>query len=104
MYIFFFGFVALNPKQILGTKLTESEIAIAQKLLFILAFNLCIMLIGVFFRTNIMANERYSMLKGIDALKTISNPFLGMIALILGFRSITLGMVSLVVTIFCVFV
>ncbi len=97
-------FVALNPKQILGTKLTESEIAIAQKLLFILAFNLCIMLIGVFFRTNIMANERYSMLKGIDALKTISNPFLGMIALILGFRSITLGMVSLVVTIFCVFV
>ena len=76
-------FVAICPVQILGSKLTGTEIFIAQKLLFILALNLCLMLVGVFFRTNIMANERYKMLKGVDALKTVSNPFLGMIALIL---------------------
>ena len=97
-------FVAICPVQILGSKLTGTEIFIAQKLLFILALNLCLMLVGVFFRTNIMANERYKMLKGVDALKTVSNPFLGMIALILGYRSVALGVLSLLITSFCVFV
>lgn len=93
--------IAINPSTYFGDGLTANELVLTENLLIILSINIAFTLIGTLFRTNIQANEKYTFLKGIDTLKAISNPFLGMIVLFFGYKSIAVSIASLVITLSC---
>lgn len=113
LFIFsFLGMIALisgllistYPREVFGKGLTEDELNLSKKLLIVLSANIAITIFGMLFRTNIQANERYTFLKGVDVFKTISNPFLGMIMMLFGFKSVAVSIITLIISVTCVLI
>lgn len=88
-----------NAQMILGGKLTLEEIELARKIMAILVVNVALTLpLGVF-DSYIIANEQYFFQRIITLLQTVLNPFLVLILLFAGYRSIVLASVTLFLTI-----
>lgn len=92
-------FIASYPEKTLGDKLTPEELALSKELLMILAMNIALTFVSTIFTSNVRANNRYVFLKGIDALRTIFNPFLSIFALLLGYKARFIVTLSLIITI-----
>lgn len=89
--------LALNVKALFGTGLSSSELEIIKILMVIMAFNMALSFPGSVFVSFITANERFVFQKIVNMIKTVFSPFVTLLVLFCGFRSV--GM-TLVVTLF----
>ena len=83
---------------IFGKKLTPDEILLAQKLLRIMTVNAALTFPISVFESHVTINERYLFQKIVAMGKQVLNPLIMIPLLILGFRSVTLTIVSLIFT------
>ncbi len=85
------GILTTNVHNIFAEKLTSNEIETARILMIILVINVAISFPASVFNSYITANEQYIYQRVITLIKTITNPFLMLMVLFLGYGSI--GMV-----------
>ena len=91
-------YLSFNLQIVFDTGLTESEYATAKVLMLLLTFNIAISFPASVFQTIIAANERFIILKGLAALKTIVTPLMTLPLLLLGYRSIAMVSVTVIVS------
>lgn len=97
--VFLAGIILVkNSQLIIGNKITGSELKLSKILLFLLTINLSIYMPSSVFNAFISVHEKYIFLKGIDLVKTVSNPFLTLPLLIWGYGSIAVVAVTVVLT------
>lgn len=90
--------MAFNTECVLGGKLAVSELATAKILMFILVINCFLHFQIVVFNNYIIAHERFIVLQVINILGIILNPCLTFPLLLIGYGSISLGVVLLFIT------
>ena len=84
---------------IFGKKLTPDEIALAERLLRIMTVNAALTFPISVFESHVTINERYLFQKIVAMGKQVLNPLIMIPLLIIGYRSVTLTVVSLIFTI-----
>lgn len=84
---------------IFGKKLTAEEITLAEKLLRIMTVNAALTFPISVFESHVTINERYLFQKIVAMGKQVLNPLIMIPLLIIGYRSVTLTVVSLIFTI-----
>ncbi len=87
--------IAANPRLAFGSELTEEEIDIAVRLMYIMTFTAAANFPASVFESNIMVNERYIFLKLLAFVKTVINPLLIIPMLMIGMRSEAIAYMSL---------
>lgn len=99
-------FLTFHLEIVFSTGLTASEYETARVLMFISTINLAIMFPMSVFQNIISANERFVVLKLLGMLKTVFSPLVGIPLLLLGFRSVVLVVVTLIISIItdCIYI
>lgn len=92
-------FITINLNLVFSDGLSFSEYVIAKKLMFILTINLTLMFPMSVFQNIISAYERFIALKLLGMIKTIFSPLLCIPLLLLGYKSIALVSVTLIISI-----
>ena len=92
--------IAANPRLAFGEKLTEEEIALAVRLMYIMTATAAISFPLSVFESNTMVNERYVFLKSLAFIKSVVNPLLIIPLLMIGLRSEAIAYMSLAFTLF----
>ncbi len=94
------GFLlAAHGEVIFGKKLTAEEVALGETLLKIMTVNAALTFPVSVFESHVTINEQYLFQKVVALLRQVLNPLIMIPLLILGFRSVTLTIVSLVFTV-----
>jgi len=88
--------LVMNTNKIFRSKLTADEIVVTKALMTLLVINVGVSFPFSIFSTYITANEQYFFQRVLNLAKVVANPFLSLLALMLGFRSI--GMVCVTVS------
>lgn len=89
----------LNINSIFKDGLNANEINTARNLMILMIINIAISFPANVFDSNITANERYVFQRIIVLLKSILNPFLTLPLLLLGYKSVSLVIVTTIITI-----
>lgn len=84
-------FLALNSNLVFGNQLTNHELNITKILIIILVFNLAISFPSIIFNSYITVNEKFIFQKTAQLIRLVSNPFVILPVLYMGYGSI--GMV-----------
>ncbi len=91
--------IAASPRLAFGDKLTEQEIALAVKLMYIMTATAAVSFPLSVFESNTMVNERYVFLKALGFVKSVINPLIIIPLLMIGLRSEAIAYTSLVFTV-----
>lgn len=91
-------FFAFNLELVFDTGLTSHEYQIARTLMLILTANLAISFPMSVFQSIISAHEKFIFLKLLGMIKTVVSPIVTLPILLLGFRSIAMVSISVVLT------
>ncbi len=91
--------LSMHGDVIFGSKLTAEEIALGERLLRILSVNAAITFPLSVFESHITIHERYLFQKMVSMLKQVLNPLVMIPLLIIGYRSVTLTVVTLIFTV-----
>ncbi len=86
------------PQLLASSALTEPEIALAQKLMYILTVNAAVAFPISVFESHVMVNEQYLFQKIVAIGKTVLNPLIMIPLLLCGFRSVTMVCLTLFFT------
>lgn len=99
-------FLTLNLELVFSTGLTASEYEIAEVLMLLSTINLALMFPMSVFQNIISANERFVVLKLLGMLKTVFSPLVGIPLLLMGFRSVVLVLITLIISIItdCIYI
>lgn len=97
--LIFGSLLYINIGQILGDKLTITEIDKAKYLILIMVFNISLSFPLSIFNSYITANERFLFQNLVQILRTVVNPFVMLPILIMGYGSIGMVMVTFIVNI-----
>lgn len=101
---FMFGMLlTFNTNIVLGNKLTSNELSLAKILMFLMTVNMSISFPVSVFSSIVTSRECFIFQKIIELLKTIFNPILVIFALMLGYGSIGLVLVSTLLTVVAAF-
>lgn len=92
--------IAGNPRLAFGEKLTQDEIDLAVRLMYIMTVTAAVSFPLSVFESNTMVNERYVFLKALSFVKSVVNPLLIIPLLMIGFRSEAIAYMSLTFTLF----
>lgn len=92
-------FLAENLNLVFRDGLTSNEYIIAKKLMLILTVNLTISFPLSVFSSIITANERFIFIKLISLINTAANPMISFILLSIGYKSVALAVISLILQI-----
>ncbi len=92
------GFCLINNLDVLFKNLSAYEIRTSKILLFFLAINVAMTFINSVYDSYIVAHEKFIFQKLIYMLKTVLNPILTIPFLLLGFKSVTLTIVTTLLT------
>lgn len=92
-------FLVFNIESIFKGGLSINEIKTARVLMILMVINIAISFPASVFDSNITANEKYIFQRIITLLKSILNPFLTLPLLLLGYKSISLVIVTTIITI-----
>lgn len=92
--------IAGNPRLAFGDKLTQNEIDLAVRLMYIMTVTAAVSFPLSVFESNTMVNERYVFLKALAFIKSVVNPLLIIPLLMIGMRSEAIAYVSLAFTVF----
>ena len=87
--------ISYNCDAVYGSMVTGEQLVKLKYLTLILTVNTAISFPSIVFTMNIQVFEKYSILKGIDILKTVLQPLIVLPLLILGYKSIMIVSVSL---------
>lgn len=94
------GFVIIqNIEHIIGKKFNEQELALTRILMVILTINMAVMMPNNAFCTFIFAREKFIFSKGMEMLRSIGNPLICLPILLLGYGSVGMSYVMLVLSI-----
>lgn len=94
------GFILLgNIEAIFGKGLTSSEIETAKVLMVLMIINIAISFPMSVFSSYVTANEQYLFQRVLNLVTCVLNPFLALPLLLLGYKSISLVVVSTIITI-----
>lgn len=94
------GFILLgNINSIFGSGLTTSELDTAKVLMVLMIINIAISFPVSVFSSYVTANEQYLFQRILNLINCVLNPFLALPLLLLGYKSISLVVVSTVITI-----
>ena len=91
-------FLTFNLKIVFSSGLMAEEYRIARVLMTLLTINLAVSFPMSVFSNIISANEKFIFLKGLDAVKTVMGPMVSMPLLLMGFGSIGMVAVTLVIS------
>lgn len=97
-------FLSFNLNLVFASGLTSEEYEIGRILMLILTVNLALFFPMSVFTTIINVNERFIILKLLNILKTICSPLVSIPLLLMGYKSIAVVTISVVVTIVIEFV
>lgn len=92
--------LVLTSETILGSELTYKELSIAKILMIIMVINIAISFPNIVFNSHITANEQFIYQKILQMVKLIANPFLVLPALLLGYGSIGMVLVTTILNFF----
>ncbi len=92
-------FLSFNLDLVFDTGLTASEYQTARILMILLTVNLAVSFPMSVFANIISAHERYVFLKVLGIVKNVFGPLISMPLLLLGFRSVSLVVVTLIVSV-----
>lgn len=92
--------IAGNPRLAFGQKLTDEEIELAVRLMYIMTITAALSFPLSVFESNTMVNERYVFLKALAFVKSVVNPLLIIPLLMIGMRSEAIAYMSLAFTLF----
>ncbi len=92
--------IAGNPRLAFGEKLTEAEIQLAVRLMYIMTVTAAVSFPLSVFESNTMVNERYVFLKALGFVKSVINPLIIIPLLMIGLRSEAIAYTSLAFTVF----
>ncbi|NLC96008.1 MAG: oligosaccharide flippase family protein [Erysipelotrichaceae bacterium] len=87
-----------NIEVIFGKSLTEYEISTAKLLMLLMVINLALTFLSSVFDSYVTANEKYFFQRIIQLLETVCNPFLALPLLVMGYKSVSLIIVTTVLT------
>lgn len=90
--------LSLHGDVIFGSKVTAEEAALGERLLRIMTVNSAVYLPLSVFNAHVTIHERYIYQKALNMAKQVLNPLLMIPLLLLGFRSVTLTVVTLIFT------
>lgn len=93
------SFLIFNIETIFKNGLSTNEINIARILMILMIINIAISFPASVFESNITANEKYVFQKLVNLIKSVLNPFLALPLLIMGYKSISLVIVTTLITI-----
>jgi len=100
LVVFVVGMVIiLNARTVLGNEITESELAIAKKLMFVSVLSMAITLPASVFGSYIVVYEKFFFSRVVIIVYTIVSGIVRLLLLFLGFRSVGLAIATLVLTI-----
>ncbi|MGG7058140.1 lipopolysaccharide biosynthesis protein [Clostridium tertium] len=88
-----------NIQFIMGGKLSYSELNILKILMILMIINMVISLPGSIFNSYLTANEKFAFQRWMDILKKLLNPFLTLPLLLIGFKSIAITSINVILTI-----
>ncbi len=91
--------MTMNASSIFAGGLTNSEIKTAKGLMYLMVLNIAISLPLSVFNSIVTSHEQYIFQRIVNLLRTILNPFLALPLLFLGFKSISLVIVTTIITI-----
>lgn len=91
-------FLLFNIEMIFSDGLTASEYDLARKLFFLLILNLAISFPMSVFSDIISAHERFVFLKSLGVIRTVFSPFLSIPLLLMGYRSIAIVVVTVLLS------
>lgn len=97
------GVLTANGEQIFSGGLTEHEIQTAKVLMIIMVFNIAITFPASVFDSIVTAHEQYVFQRMVNLLRVLFNPFLTLPLLLMGYKSISLAVVTTFLTL-CSFV
>lgn len=92
------GVLVNNVENIFSNSLTYSEIATAKILMILMVINLAVSFPSSVFDSYVTAHECYFFQRAISLLQVILNPFLAFPLLLMGYRSISLVIVTTILT------
>ncbi len=90
-------FLSFNLSLVFDEGLTAKEYSLARMLMLLLTVNMAISFPMSVFSSIVTAHERYVYLKLVACLKTVFSPLLMMAVLLLGFRSVAMVVVTIVI-------
>lgn len=94
------GFLIIqNIENIIGKKFNAQELALTRVLMIILTINMAVMMPNNAFYTFIFAQEKFIFSKGMELLRSIGNPLICLPILLLGYGSVGMSYVMLVLSI-----
>lgn len=92
-------FMAVNTEFVLGGKLTTDELDIAKVLMVLMVINCSLNFPCTVFNNFIIAKEKFVCLQGINLFSIIINPCMTFPMMLLGYKSLSLAIALLVITI-----
>lgn len=92
-------FIIQNIEHIIGKKFDAQELALTRILMVILTMNMAVMMPNNAFHTFIFAQEKFIFSKGMELLRSIGNPLICLPILLLGYGSVGMSYVMLVLSI-----
>lgn len=94
------GFVLLSfPREVFGEKFSESELQLAQTLMFFMVISMALSFIDSVFSMYITAHEKFVFQRVLSLITTVLNPMITLPLLLMGFGSIALTAVSFFVSV-----
>lgn len=93
------GILAMYSDQIFGDKLLPSELATAKILMIVLVINIAISFPTIIFDSIITAHEKFIFQRVLYIISLIANPFIALPFLLMGYKSITLVVVTTFISI-----
>ena len=90
--------ISFNAPFVFGSKLTAEELDLARRLMIVLSFNAAISFPISVFESHVMINERYVFQKLVAMIKSVLNPLIMIPLLLMGYRSPTMVLLTLIVT------
>jgi len=90
--------ISFNAPFVFGTKLKPEELELAKRLMIVLSFNAAISFPISVFESHVMINERYVFQKLVAMIRSVLSPLIMIPLLLMGFRSETLVLLTLIVT------
>lgn len=98
------GWMTFNARFVLGNKISDAELKLAQVLLAIMCFNLAVSMPKSVFSAFITSREKFLFQRGIDFLITVANPIITIPLLYLGYKTIAVVTVVTSLTLITFFV
>lgn len=96
--------IVFHSEQVLGNNLTATEMQLGKKLLFILTINISITMFTTVFQSMISAHECFIFQKAVMFVSVIVNPFLTFPALVMGYGSIALVLITTLISFLCLMI